>query len=393
MFYRETNIFITEGRSHYRIPSIVCTNNGTVLAFCNDRKDTVIDHADESTLVCCRKKPGGDWGNVETLAQLPGWTNSIGAAVYDRETDTVFCSGSRSAVSRNEFGSYTEEQLEEMRKEAAAKAEAAGVTPGAYWLLSRNCGEQWEEIPFRCTPYPMTAPDGSTVSLTGSCHGSAPGIQLRCGPHAGRLLCPARYATGTYTDLAGLQTHSYNCALYSDDHGMTWHTSAPVQHGTGEGTLLERQDGTIYYNSRAYYRDQKRYLAFSHDGGETYGEFTTDDFLLEEITLGCNASLLRVEKSELTQPELLPEGAASLTVFVNPRDKGRRNLTACISFDEGLTWAHTRQIRAHLSAYSSLAYNRLDGLFYLLFEHGEKDPYDGGLSVAEMDLAWLMAGC
>ena len=96
MFYRETNIFVSGGRSHYRIPSIVAANDGTVIAFCNDRKDTVIDHADESALVCCRKKPGEDWGSVVSLAELAGWTNSIGAAVYDRETDTVFCCGSRS---------------------------------------------------------------------------------------------------------------------------------------------------------------------------------------------------------------------------------------------------------------------------------------------------------
>ena len=46
------------------------------------------------------------------------------------------------------------------------------------------------------------------------------------------------------------------------------------------------------------------------------------------------------------------------------------------SYDEGETWVHTRQIRAHLAAYSALTYNRADGHFYLLFEHGEKDPYD-----------------
>jgi len=391
MFFRETNIFVTGGRSHYRIPSIVAANDGTVIAFCNDRKDTVIDHADESALVCCRKKPGEDWGSVVSLAELAGWTNSIGAAVYDRETDTVFCCGSRSAVSRNEFGDYTKEDLERMRLEAEEKARAAGVRPGAYWMVSRDSGATWTEMPYACTPYAMPCPDGAVRDLVGSCHGSAPGIQLHTGRHKGRLLCPARFATGTYTGLAGLQIHCYNCAVYSDDHGQTWHTTAPVQQGTGEGTLLQKGDGTIYYNSRAYFQDQKRYLAESTDGGETWGNYHTDNFLLEEKNIGCNASLLRTARAELNDSALLPEGAESVTMFINPRDTGRRNLTACISFDEGETWAHTRQIREHLAAYSALTYNRADGHFYLLFEHGEKDPYDGGLSVAELDLEWLLS--
>lgn len=390
MFYNQTNIFVTGGRSHFRIPSIVAANDGTVIAFCNDRKDTVIDHADESALVFCRKKPGGTWGEVETLAELAGWTNSIGAAVYDPETDTVFCCGSRSAVSRNEFGNYTKEELDRMQAEADAKAREAGVTPGAYWMVSRDSGETWTEQPFNCTPYAMTCPDGTVRGLVGSCHGSSPGIRLHTGEHKGRLLCPARYATGSYTDLKGLQTHSHNCAVYSDDHGKTWHTTAPVQPATGEGTLLQKGDGTILYNSRAYYQDQKRYLADSTNGGESWENCRADSFLLEEKGLGCNASLLRVDRSELKDAGFLPEDAESITIFVNPRDIGRRNLTACISFDEGETWVHTRQIREHPAAYSALAYNRKDGHFYLLFEHGEKDPYDGGLSVAEMDLEWLM---
>ena len=51
----DTVLFPSAGRSNYRIPSIVVTNRGTILAFVNDRRDTLSDHAQESWLVMRRK--------------------------------------------------------------------------------------------------------------------------------------------------------------------------------------------------------------------------------------------------------------------------------------------------------------------------------------------------
>ena len=392
MYENDKLLFASGGRSNYRIPSIVVTNDGTVAAFCNDRKDSVIDHAEEVAVVCARKLPGGTWTEVETLAGVPGWSCMIGSAVYDAETDTLMCTSGRNPVARNEFGKYTAEELAAMEKEAEERAVALGIRRGPFLLESTDSGKTWTERPFIVEGRPFIRPtDGAEVSLGGSCHGSAHGIQLRHGEHAGRLLCPSRTTVGHYDTWDGLRVCSYNNSVYSDDHGKTWKASAPVQVATGEGTLIERGDGTILYNSRAYFADQKRYLATSTDGGETWGNYRTDNFLLKVKNIGCNASLLRTARAELNDSALLPEGAESVTIFINPRDTSRRNLTACISFDEGETWAHTRQIRKHLAAYSALTYNRADGHFYLLFEHGEKDPYDGGLSVAELDLEWLLS--
>jgi len=115
-----------------------------------------------------------------------------------------------------------------------------------------------------------------------------------------------------------------------------------------------------------------------------------DPFLLEEKAIGCNASLLRVERSELADASLLPEGADSVTVFVNPRAVDRTQLTACISFDSGRTWTHTRLIHAGRCAYSSLAFNAQKQRFVLLYEQGVHDPYDIGITAATFDLEWLL---
>ena len=61
-----------------------------------------------------------------------------------------------------------------------------------------------------------------------------------------------------------------------------------------------------------------------------------------------------------------------------------------VSIDDSRTWTHTRLVRAGGAAYSALAYSRTDGHFYLLYEFGDTDPYQYGLSVTESDHEWLM---
>lgn len=391
MKYTETLLFPTGERSHYRIPSVITANDGTVLAFCNDRKDTVDDHAEETALVCRRKPLNGEWLVEQVLAAVPGWACTIGSAVCDEQTGTVFCNGRRIPVATYEFGHFTEEEKQAIARRSEQLARDAGVQAGDFLLWSDDQGETWQERPMNIEPYVFVRGDGAKIPTTGFCHGSSHGITLRHGKHRGRLICPARMAVGDYHDLVEIRQCSYNDAVYSDDHGFSWKTSAPVQAGTGEGTLMEDGQGVITYNSRAYYCDQKRYLATSTDGGVTYGDFRTDDFLLEEKRMGCNASLLRVEREELAEASLLPEGADSITVFITPRAETRVNLTACISFDSGKTWVKTRQIWPGKCAYSSLTFCPQDQQFHLLYEKGVNDPYDSGVAAAAFDLAWLLA--
>lgn len=394
MYEKDILLFPSGGRSNYRIPSVVATKSGAVVAFCNDRKDSVIDHAKEVAVVAAVKAPGGDWGEVKTLAGIPGWSCMIGSAVYDEITDTVMCSSGRNPMARHEFTKLTPEELEKVAKETEEQARALGIHNGPFLLYSGDGGETWAERPFDVEKIPFVRPvDGREVMLGGSCHGSSHGIQLRHGDHAGRLLCPSRVAVDQYDTWEGLRTCSYNNSVYSDDHGITWKASLPVQAGTGEGTLIERGDGSVLYNSRAYFADQKRYLAVSRDGGESYGEYAADDFLIEEAILGCNASFLRVEKEDLSEKSRtsLPEGSDSVTIFVNPRNNVRTNLTACVSFDSGKTWSHVKPIWEKACAYTSLDYSKADDLFYLLYERGDEDPYGHGVAMKEFDLEWLLS--
>lgn len=387
MYMKEELIFATGGRSNYRIPSIVAGNNGTIFAFCNDRKETVADDSDETALVCVRKKPGKDWEPVRTLMNIPDWACTIGSAVYDAVTDCVMCSVWRIPKQKNEFAEYTEEELAEIER----RERKLGMKGGQFLLWTMDAGETWQERPLAIEPATYTHWDGTVAQIGGQCHGCEHGIQLRHGQHRGRLLCPSRTQIGNYTSWESLRKSCYNNSIYSDDHGVTWKASTPVQLATGEGALIENGDGTITYNSRAYFQDQKRYLATSTDGGATYGDFRTDDFLMEEKNIGCNASFLRVEREDIKEVSLLPKDADAITVFCNPRSKTRDHMTACISFDDGKTWEKTKRIYEGPCAYSSLTFSVADQHFYLLYERGKSFPNDQGIVVAEFDLEWLLA--
>ena len=392
MEYCEEIVFATGGRSHFRIPSMIAAKDGTMLAFCNDRKDTVNDHAEETAISFSRKPLSGAWEAVTELASIPGWTCSIGAAVYDENAGKAFCFGRRIPVATHEFRKLSDAERAQVEARTLERICASGISAGDFILESPDQGISWIDRPLEIEPFDFVREDGMVVPLRGFCHGSAHGITLRHGEHKGRLLCPSRVAVDEYHDFIEIRRASYNNALYSDDHGQTWKASAPVQAGTGEGALMEDDQGVITYNSRAYYADQKRYLATSTDGGQTYSDFRCDDFLLEEKAIGCNASLLRVERNELgDDSSLLPETADSVTVFINPRAEDRTKLTACVSFDNGKTWSHTRLIHPGRCAYSSLAYNALEKRFYLLYEKGVNDPYDIGIASACFDLEWLLA--
>ena len=393
MYANEKLIFASGGRSNYRIPSMIVTNNGTVLAFCNDRKDTLSDAAQETSLVLCKKKPGEDWGEVEELVALEGWACGIGSAVYDAEVGKAFIFGGRNPISRHEFKDYTPEEKAEMAAQAAKMREeirAKGMF-SSYKLVSTDNGETWTEIEHSVAPVEQLHWDGKTYKVGGGTHGAAHGIQLKHGQYKGRLLCAARTGIGSYTDWTGLQRVTYNNAIYSDDHGDTWKTANCVQVGTGEGTLIENADGTVTYNSRAYFKDQKRYLATSTDGGATYQDFRTDDFLIEEKNIGCNASFIRVELDEIKDKSLLPEGAEDVTVFCNPRAETRSNMCACVSFDSGKTWKHVKVINPGMNAYSSLVWNPVPQTFVLIYEKGEKNCYSSGIAAIEFDLEWLLS--
>ena len=222
-----------------------------------------------------------------------------------------------------------------------------------------------------------------------SMHMNEHGITLRHGKHAGRLIRPSRYY-GKKNAREEWPNH-YTNAVFSDDGGKTWQTSDPFpENGTGEATVVQLSDGSLYYNSRIHWHERpnntRRRSARSKDGGKTWTDWDIVEVLPDghqHRSYGCMGGLTR-----------LPVAGKDVLVFSNldTSNPTREKITVWASFDGGKTWPVKRLVHDGPSGYSSLNSGRpgtaSEGWIYLQFEGGP----GGGSQVATFNLSWVLAG-
>ena len=246
---------------------------------------------------------------------------------------------------------------------------------------SSDDGKSWQKIPTNIKPDSK----GNAPSM----HMNEHGITLRHGEHKGRLIRPSRWYAGENN--RRLWPKHYTNAIYSDDGGKTWHTSDPFPaNGTGEATLAELSDGTIYYNSRRHWAEEganpkRRWTATSKDGGKTWTDLKFCEVLPDgpqNTNYGCMGGLTR----------LAIEGRDILIYSNCDSAGGRKQGTVWASFDGGKTWPIKRLVFAGSHAYSSITSGRpgtkTEGMIYHHFEGGPK----GGSAVATFNLSWVLGG-
>eukprot|EP00750_Incisomonas_marina_P028220 INCI6538.2.p1 GENE.INCI6538.2~~INCI6538.2.p1 ORF type:complete len:523 (-),score=64.15 INCI6538.2:114-1682(-) len=113
---------------------------------------------------------------------------------------------------------------------------------------------------------------------------------------------------------------------YSDDDGETYTQAggAAPYPALQECQLVELSDGTVMVNARNAHLNSTcdcRAVAFSHDGGETWGDYTFDPALIEPV---CSAGLINVQGT---------------LYFSNPASRTSRvNMTLKRSGNDGATW-------------------------------------------------------
>lgn len=248
-------------------------------------------------------------------------------------------------------------------------------------LRSKDHGKTWKR------QGAVVRPDGN--GNVPSMHMNEHGITLRHGKHKGRLLRPSRWYAGRNHQSKWPQ--HYTNAVYSDDGGKTWSTSGPFPAlGTGEATIAELSDGSLYYNSRRHWAEpganpRRRWTAVSTDGGVTWKDLKFCEVLPDgpqDSDYGCMGGLAR-----------LPVAGRDMLIYSNcDSPRGRRRGTAWASFDGGRTWPVKRLIFDGSFAYSSVSAGRpgtsSEGWIYTHFEGGPK----GGSTVARFNLSWLLAG-
>lgn len=343
----------TGGYACYRIPALLATGAGTILAFCEARADSCNDSG-QIDLFLRRSTDGGrSFAEPVTVASVPDWVCGNPAPVQDRETGTIrllFCMN---------------------RADGDEAMICEGRAPRQIWTCSSDDdGASWSD------PVEITAsvkPDAWSWYATGPCHG----VQLA----SGRLVVPCDHIV---LENRNRRDPYYSHVVFSDDGGATWRVGGSTSEGTNESAVEEVRDGVLYLNCRNKYAlpdgGNYRGVAYSLDGGETFPPVVHDAALPEPI---CQASVLRCRGAG-GDPEPL--------LFANPAARGglargRHSMTVRLSRDGGLTWPASRVLHDGPAAYSDLCLAP-DGTVVCLYERGEAGPYER-LTVARFGLEWL----
>jgi sialidase-1 len=340
--FKQSPLFISgQGGYHtYRIPALLATARGTLLAFCEGRRHSRSDSGEIDILLRRSADGGESWSAPQLVASGGGDTMGNPAPVLDRDTGVIWL------------------PLTFNRADGPESMIMEGRAPRTVFLThSADDGRTW--APVSEITAQVKRPDMAWYA-TGPGHG----IQLR----SGRLLIPCDHTLGLGRDHARL---GYAHVIYSDDHGATWQLGGRAQAGTNECMAVETMNGAVYLNCRNYVGDKRRAYAWSRDGGLSFPETGWDEQLIEPI---CQASIIRHSTGGV--------------IFANPASTARERFTVRLSRDECRTWSAGRLLHPGPAAYSDLAV-RGDGAICCLYERGEASPYET-LTLARFDLDWLM---
>jgi sialidase-1 len=356
---RDTSVPYVSGRdgyAAYRIPAVVRTPRGTLLAFAEGRRDGPGDTGDIDLVVRRSADGGRTWGPLTVAAAGNGDTRGNPAPVVDPRTGAVVL------VSCSNGGTVTEAQI--MRGE---------VAPGQgrrVWVQhSHDDGRRFG------APREITA---SVKPASWRWYATGPGhaVALTRGPYAGRLVVPADHSTppppGSPDTGREFRHYAGHCLL-SDDGGRTWalgyvDDDPDDPAGTvnvNETTAAQLPDGRLYLNAR----DQggtapgNRVDARSGDGGRTLTRPFAPQPTLADAPV-VQGSVLQLD------------GAGAPLLFSAPsRPAARRALAVWRSTDGGGTFTRALTLSDRPAAYSDLVQvdPRTAGVLY---ETGSTGPYE-----------------
>ncbi len=327
----------------YRIPALAVTPRGTLLAFCEARRDARRDWGNIDLVMRRSLDNGTTWEPIKVIVDDNGHTCGNPCPIVDRHNGAIVL-----LLTKN---NGTESEAQIMRGEAA---------PRTVWVtISQDEGLTWS------TPVDISVqvrkPDWRWYA-TGPCHG----IQLI----DGRLIAPCDHSTGPHRE----EMHSH--VIFSDDGGVNWAIGGILDGQTDESTIVELADGSIYLNARNTFGNNRRVWSLSHDKGMTWAPVTEDPTLIEPV---CQGSVIRLGTGK-------PPGESQI-LFSNPASTERKNMTIRMSTDECKTWSIAKTLWAGPSAYSDLAVLQ-DGTIGCLFERGVKEPYET-ITFAHFTTEWL----
>lgn len=327
-----------DGYACFRIPAIVRSKAGTLLAFAEARRNSCSDTGNIDLVVKRSEDGGKTWSKAITVWDDGDNVCGNPAPIVDQETGRIIL-----VTCWNLREDHEKEIIDGKSKDSRR----------IYVLSSDNDGISWS------APKEITSsvkhPDW-TWYATGPCHG----IQLQSKKYKGRLVVSANHM------VAGTKTY-HSQLIYSDDKGETWKLGGIVsKHGGNESSVVELENGDLMLNMRNYNREESKSRSYviSEDGGETVSEMQYLPELIEPI---CQGSTLNYMKNGKISNNIL---------FSNPASTDKREkMTIKLSQNNGTTWPYAFLVYPGPAAYSDLV-NLPDGYIGLLYEYGTNNAYE-----------------
>lgn len=336
------------GVKRYRIPGIVATPEGTLIAYCE-----------------ARRNGSADWGEIEIHM-----SRSLDGGSSWSEPTKIAHNGDR--IEGNPTSSTAQGKSEQTVNNPVAIVDPkSGAIEFLYCVNYARCfsmrsvddGNSWSS-PIEITSIfePLRNKYDWNVIATGPGHG----ISL---PN-GRLVVPIWLAYGK----PGAHAPSATATIYSDDSGKSWHAgdiAVPNQSpyiNPNESTVASIPSGVIMV-TRSHSLPNRKIMTFSPNGATDWSEPRFSQELWEPI---CMASVIAHPNKSGTLLFASPRTQALDAAGMPIPGKGapRKNLSIQLSQDSGETWSAPKTLEKGSSAYSDLVVLP-DQTVVCLFEAGE----------------------
>lgn len=296
-----------DGVFAYRIPGLVTTPEGSLIAVYDIRHRTSLDLQEDIDIGMSRSTDGGrSWEKMKTIMDMGRWgglpdaQNGIGdpCVLIDEATGEIF------VVAVWTYGLGNDRAWDQVGDGFSPETTAqlmltSSRDDGRTWSAPRNITTQVKAPEWRFT-----------------LQGPGRGICMA----DGTLVFPMQFVGPDRVPSAGI--------MYSTDHGQTWHCHGGAWTNTTESQVAEVEPGVLMLNMRNNLRTG-RIVCTTTDLGRTWIQHPSSLTLREPV---CMAGLLHVpaEQNVIGKDILL---------FSNPdTTSGRNHLTIKASLDSGMTW-------------------------------------------------------